>query len=188
MVGRRRGAILGLLMGVGVAAMVATASPAAAELTTNELGCAGRATISGGDGDPVEVTSEDAEVTVPREGTIAWEGSIEEVTHNHFGEVVLEVGMINVPVGDWGPSENSADVASASGSTDIPGVLAQVPPGRYVVSGFHQGDEGRCAGTVIVEIGGSPLSTPLGLVAVAGTFVSALGLLFAAVARGPVPA
>ena len=140
------------------------AAPAAAEFSENTIGCAGSAVITSDDGETYEVDAEDETVEVPRDGEAAWEGSISTVTHNHSGEVVLEVGPFGeVPLGDWGPSENADDESSASGVKELPAILEQVPAGSYDVSGFHEGDEGRCAGSVTVEIDGSPFDTPLGI-------------------------
>ncbi|MGI8794529.1 MAG: hypothetical protein ACR2H3_15380 [Acidimicrobiales bacterium] len=159
------------------AVVVFGAGPASATIDPpNSIGCAGSATITADDGTVTQVDAADAEVTVPRSGNAAWNGSIATVTHNHSGEVSLAVGPANFALGSWGVSPNDDDENARKGVKEIPSTLGGVPPGRYVVSGFHQGDEGRCSGSIIVEVGGNPLTTPAGAGAAVGTLVTG-GLL-----------
>jgi hypothetical protein len=173
---------------VAVFAMMVGA-PAGAEFGENSIGCSGRALVTDDEGETYDIDAEDSEVVVPRSGSAQWEGSIETVTHNHSGEVVLEVGPMSVGLGDWGPSENDNDEASANGVKEIPEILEQVPAGKYDVSGFHQGDEGRCAGAVTVEVDGSPFDTIAGVVNAGLTLLTGALLLIAmfAVSSKPSP-
>lgn len=166
------------------AAAVLYAPPAAAEFTENDIGCAGSATIQSDDG-VFEVDASDSVAEVPRDGSASWQGSVDVATHNHSGEITLRVGPLSVPVGDWGPSENEDDEAAAAGVKDIPSELALVPPGLYRVEGFHEGDEGRCAGFVDLEVTGNPITTPVGAGVAAGTVVTAALLALAAKVKLP---
>ena len=148
-------------------------APAGAELTENTIGCEGSAVITGGDGETTTVDANDDEVTVPKDGEAAWEGSVATVTHNHSGKINLEVGPANVELGSWS-SPNDDDESSRRGTKELSSALGDVPPGKYDVSGFHQGDEGRCAGHVTVNVSGSIVSSPISAASLA---VAALALI-----------
>ena len=156
--------------------VVLLAAPAGAEFDDNSIGCSGSAVITDDDGETTTINADDSKVTVPTSGSAAWEGSIGTVTHNHFGVVNLEVGPTSIELGGWGVSENDDDEDRASGTKELPSMLGGVPPGLYAVSGFHQGDEGRCSGAVTVEVEGNPLTHPAGAGAAVGTVVTG-GLL-----------
>ena len=164
-------------------AVVLWSPPAAAEFTENDIGCDGSAVIESDDGDTFDVNASDSVVEVPRDGTATWQGSVSAPTHNHFGEIVLRVGPLSVPVDDWGVSENANDESAANGVEELPSELSLVPPGRYRVEGFHDSDEGRCAGFVDVEVEGNPITTPVGAGAAAGTVITAALLALAAKAK-----
>lgn len=169
-----------VLAGGGLAALVflGWASPAGAVFEQNTIGCAGSAVITDPDGATYDVDAEDVAVDVPREGTAAYEGSIDVTTHNHVGAVDLDLGgQISVEMGSWGPSRNDGDETTDSGTKVLPDVLKIVPPGSYDVHGFHRGDEGLCVGSVRVNLLGSPLSDPIGIAAIAGTTLFAVGLI-----------
>lgn len=161
---------------VAAIAVLLVAAPASAEFDDNTIGCAGSAVITDDDGETVTVDASDSKVTVPTSGTARWEGSIDTVTHNHFGVVNLEIGPTSVELGSWGVSENADDEDRARGTKQLPSTLGGVPPGLYAVSGFHQGDEGRCSGAVTVEVEGNPLTHPAGAGAAVGTVITG-GLL-----------
>lgn len=163
----------------GIAIALCAATPASAEFTENTIGCAGSAVVTSDDGETYEVDATDSTVEVPRSGSAEWEGSIQTVTHDHSGEIRLDVGFLSVTVGDWGPSENANDESSATGVEKLPTILEQVPAGTYDVSGFHEGDEGRCAGKVTVEVDGSPFDTIAGVANAILTLVTAALLVLA---------
>ena len=175
--------------GAAVAAgvLVVSSAPAGAVFTQNGIQCAGEATITDPDGNTYPGRATDVAVEVPREGVADWSGSIGTVTHDHFGEINLAVGPVPVQLGKWGPSENDDDESSAQGTKEIPDLLQFVLPGEYVVSGFHQGDEGRCAGSVVVAVDVSPFSTPTGIGAMVLTVLSGLGLWGSAMAKAAKP-
>jgi hypothetical protein len=166
--------------------LVLGATPAQAVITQNTIGCAGSAVITD-QGQSTTVNATDSLVKVPNQGQAAYQGSIQTVTHNHRGQVALKVGPGTIPLGKWGPKKNAKNESSATGTKKLPAILKNVPPGRYDVSGYHQGDEGRCAGKVTIEIGGSPLSNPVALGSLVLTALSGLGL-FAAVRAVPAKA
>jgi hypothetical protein len=168
-----------------VAVLVVLASgapPAGAELTVNEVGCAGSAVITPDDGGaPVTVDAEDDTVVLPAgAGDATYEGSVETVTHDHSGKIAVAVGPASIEIGSWS-SPNEGGEPSASGTKELPSALEQVPPGKYEVTGHHEGTEGRCEGRLTVEVGGSILSTPASAVSlglgVLGLLVLALGLI-----------
>ena len=101
-------------------------------------------------------------------------------THDHHGAVRLEVGALDVVVGEWGPDANRAGVTSAHGTIAIPSFLAQVPSGRYKLTGFHQGAEGRCDGEVMVDVGEGALANFAGWAGIGGTVLAAALLGYAA--------
>ena len=162
-----------------VAAVLALPSAAHAELTENTIGCKGSAVIVDSGGKQYTVSADDAEADVPREGVASWQGSITTTTHNHRGAVSLRIGFWNVNLDSWGRSANADDESSKADDFTIPGVIEQLPSGRYVLGGFHEGDEGRCAGKLTVNLQGSPVDSPVGLVALFGTVISG-GLLVTA--------
>lgn len=165
---------------VGISA--SWASPANASLTTNELDCRASARITTPEGDVFDLDADRAEATLPRRGTAAWQGSLGTVTSAHRGRVVLNLGPSEVELGSWGPSPNPARVSSASGTTELPAVLDDVPPGTYVLSGYHQGAEGRCEGTIDVAIGQeeSVVNSRAGRIGAVGTALFAGLLAYAA--------
>ena len=178
----RTAAFVALLAG---AAVVGLAAPARATFTTNEVGCSGHATITGKNGKTYEVDAKDDEVKVPKDGTAAWQGAVTTVTHNHRGSVQLKLAFWGITLGSWGPSANAGGEPMKKGTKEIPSAVSLVPPGKYVVSGSHRGTEGGCSGNVTVEIEGSIFGSPVGIVSLGGTVLSALGLAVAAKARRP---
>jgi hypothetical protein len=163
--------------------LIGRAVPAGAELTENTIGCAGSAVVHGDDGSTVSVDAEDAEVTLQdTSGTADYEGSVATVTHHHFGEINLAVGPFDVQVADW-KGKNDTNQSSKSDSYDLPSALSNVPPGTYDLSGFHQGDEGRCAGRMTVKIAGSIVSSPISAASV-GLAVLFLVLFLVGILRG----
>lgn len=161
-------------------------SPAGAEFTTNEIGCAGSAVISG-EGADVAVDADDQEARLSGPESAAWEGSTGTVTHNHAGSIDLAVGPASVEIGSWS-SENEGDESDRSGTEELSGALGDVPPGRYELSGSHAGDEGRCAGRMTVIIEGSIFSNPISAASVALAVLGLAVLLFGAFRGRPVVA
>lgn len=185
--GVRRAGVAAAAAVLALGVVVALAAPAGAKMEEpNTIGCYGEAKITADDGDAYDITSEDERVVVPRSGKAAWRGSISTVTHNHFGVVNLELGPATIELGGWGPSKNDKDESSKNGVRELPSALGGVPPGLYSVSGFHQGDEGRCSGYVDIEVEGNPLTHPAGAAAAAGTLIGGGMLAFAGRAKGGV--
>lgn len=166
------------------ASIASTAPPAAAAYTgPNEIGCDASVDITGGDGRRYHIDDEAESAKVPRNGTAEWRGSLTTATHDHFGDVRLQVGSFSYELGRWGPSANTASETSAQGSLELPSFLEEVPAGRYKLTGFHQGTEGRCVGEMEVEVEGTPFSNIAGISGLLGTgFFGAL-LLVSAMAR-----
>jgi hypothetical protein len=182
---RRISALLGATAAIA-AILLLTADPAGAILTNDKVVCTGSAIITDDDGKQYPVDAADSKATVPKNGTAAWQGSVSPPTHNHTGEVVLELPLTDIELGAWGPSPNTGNEPSRTGTKNIPSAVEQLPPGEYVVSGFHRGDEGGCTGTVTVVIEGGILSTPAGIVSVVGTVLTGGLLGLASMAKGAV--
>lgn len=163
---------------------VASSVPAGAELTENTIGCAGSAVITDDDGATTSVDAEDDSVTLAGNGSAAYVGSVATVTHNHVGEINLEVGPASIQLGSW-ESENDGDENEKRGTKELPSAIGDVPPGKYDVNGFHQGDEGRCAGHVTVEITGSILASPISAASVGLGLLALLAFLFGALRGRP---
>lgn len=166
---------------IGMSAFVVLTTPAAAEFTENEIGCAGSARITSDDGKTYDIDATDKTAVVPREGSAAWDGTVSTVTHDHSGEIAIQIGPVKQKIDDWGPSPNDGDEPSKSDVKEIPSFFAQVPSGKYELSGFHQGNEGRCAGKITVEIDGGPFDTPIGLGTAALSVLGLAGFLLGVV-------
>ena len=146
----------GAALFVTFAFFVAAAQPAGAVFTSNTVGCEGSAVLTAKDGTVYNANATDSLIKVPRDGGVAYQGSITTVTHDHAGEIDMEIAMFKVPLGTWGPRHNGSDTSTAAGVKDIPSAFAQVPPGKYRISGFHRGNEGGCAGWADIEIAEAP--------------------------------
>jgi hypothetical protein len=160
-----------------LASLAIGATPAGAELTTNEIGCAGSAVITTDDGEQVTVNAEDDTVSLPAGAREAvWQGSVATVTHDHSGQIEVAVGPTNIQVGSWS-SPNAGNAPDANGTKKLPSALDNLPPGKYEVSGFHEGKEGRCEGRATIEVDGSIVGSPISAVSVVLAVVGLLLLL-----------
>ncbi len=171
---------------IGGGSIVAMAGPAAATFTTNTTNCAGSATIVGTGSDAgktVSVNANDAKVTMLRQGDVHWEGSVPTATHDNQGDIVIHLGLVNVTAKAWGPSKNASNKVSKAGVATIPSALKLVPPGTYHMTGYNSSDEGTCAGSMDLRFTGSILSSPVGIIAVIGTILGAIGIVFAGIAK-----
>jgi hypothetical protein len=129
------------------------------------------------------VNANDAKVTMLREGDVHWEGSVPSATHDNQGTIVIHLGLVSVTAKTWGPSKNASNKVSKAGVSRIPSALKLVPPGTYHMTGYNSSDEGTCAGSMDLRFTGSLVSTPAGIVAVIGTLLGAMGVVFAGVAK-----
>ncbi|MGH2808990.1 MAG: hypothetical protein ACRDKT_17135 [Actinomycetota bacterium] len=168
---------------LAVAFALALGGTAQARFTQNEIGCAGRATITSPGGGRVTVRATDTTATVPRQGSVAWQGSTKQVSKNHSGSITVRIGPGNVPVADWGDPNDKGQTKKA-GTRPMPAAFADVPPGIYLVSGKHTGDTGSCAGEIEVTITGDG-SAPWKPIALTGTGLFAAATLAAGIARKP---
>ena len=103
--------------------------------------------------------------------------------HSFQGNVVIHLGLISVTAKSWGPSKNASNKVSRAGVARIPSALKLVPPGTYHMTGYNSSDEGTCAGSMELRFTGSILSSPAGIIAVIGTILGAIGIVFAGVAK-----
>ena len=184
--GRRCAVRLVAVAIVGGGSLIAMGGTAAATFTTNTTNCAGSATIVGTGSDAgktVSVNANDAKVTMLREGDVHWEGSVPTAIHDNQGNIVIHLGLVSVTAKTWGPSKNASNKVSKSGVARIPSALKLVPPGTYHMTGYNSSDEGTCAGSMDLRFTGSIVSSPVGIVAVIGTILGAVGIVFAGIAK-----
>jgi hypothetical protein len=163
--------------------LVLSAGVAQATFSSNEIGCAGRATITSPDGGTVTVRATDAKATVPRQGSVAWQGSTKQVSKDHQGSIVVKIGPGSVPVADWGDPNDKGE-KSKRGRRPMPVGFAEIPPGVYIVSGEHSGDTGSCSGQIEITIEGDG-GAPWKPIALTGTGLFAAATLAAGIARKP---
>lgn len=157
--------------------LAAMAPPASAEFTENTIGCSGHATVTDKGGQTYQIDAQDKAATLPRGGSAEWAGTVQTVTHDHSGEIVIKVGPSSIKIGSW--ANANAGNKNAKNGTKSLSALEQAPPGKYELTGFHQGKEGRCAGRIAVTLAGSPLSSPVGIGVLIAAIVTALGWLMA---------
>ncbi len=163
--------------------VVALAGTAGATIRNSGITCTGSASITNDDGKVYPVSGTDAKATVPRNGVATYTGAVRPATHDHQGEVVIDLGLVKIRPGTWGPSQNKGNGSTKTGTYQLPAAFKYVPPGEYTVSGFHAGKEGRCEGEVVIDVEGTLVDNPVGLVSLAVTGVSAAALLSAGWAR-----
>jgi hypothetical protein len=65
----------------------------------------------------------------------------------------------------------------------IPSALKLVPPGEYHMTGYNSSAEGTCAGSMELRFTGSIVSSPVGIVAIIGTLLGAVGVVIAGIAK-----
>jgi len=181
---RRFGAALAA---AAVAALVLLPMVAHADVTG---GCTGVVIIDGIEYGPENDTPDNPIVVPDRAGVTAeWAGEVPFANTNFAGEAGIVVGPTTIRFASWSGA-NSEDIRAAAGTYSLDELKAELPvdvgvAGIYQVKGFHEADGGRCTGMVFVKFEGNPLSTPLGVVAVVGIIISALGL-FTALWKHPV--
>ncbi|HEY3924513.1 MAG TPA: hypothetical protein VGL75_08115 [Acidothermaceae bacterium] len=185
--GRRRWVVrLVAVAVIGGGSLLGMAGTAGATFTTNTTNCAGSATIVGTGSDAgktVSVNANDAKVTMLREGDVHWQGSVPTAIHDNQGDIVIHLGLVSVTAKTWGPSKNASNKVTKSGVARIPSALKLVPPGTYHMTGYNSSDEGTCAGSMDLRFTGSILASPVGIVAVIGTILGAIGIVFAGIAK-----
>lgn len=172
----RRSSLLACATG---ALLIAGSGVASATLTQNTANCGGSAVITNPEGVVYRVDATIARATIPREGVVQWQGHANPLS-GYSGAVKVVIGPLSVPLGSW---SGGLSKAASSGVKEIPKAFKSVPPGLYRVSGFHSGAGGRCEGSILLEIEGSPLSTPVGAGVVGATAVAALATVGAGLAR-----
>jgi len=163
--------------------VIAGAAPAGATINQNTLGCEGLAVITPKHGAPITINANQSQAHVPRTAvSVTYSGAVTTVTHNHHGYVAVAAGPFKIHFYSWSGA-NRSNKTTDSGRRKYPSELADVPPGKYRVTGGHFSPEGVCTGEMTIIVDGSPLSTPVGIVAVAGTVVFAGLVVFAGFAR-----
>jgi len=153
-------------------------------------GCTGVVFIDGVEYGPQNDTPDNPIVVPDRAGVTAdWAGEVPFANTNFAGEAGIVVGPTTIRFASWAGA-NTEDIRQAAGTYSLDELKAELPvdvgvAGIYQVKGFHEADGGRCTGMVFVKFEGNPLETPLGVVAVVGIIISALGL-FTALWKHPV--
>ncbi|MGH9226518.1 MAG: hypothetical protein ACRD2W_22650 [Acidimicrobiales bacterium] len=161
----RRAGTLALLVG---AAIGAVAAPAAAVFTSNDAGCSAVININH-ETRIFTVDATDGEARVPRQGSFNWRGETAQPAHDHSGRVGLRIAFWTIPIASWGPSANPEDEVVATGRRDVPGLFEALPRGKYRIQGAVETAQGRCAGSVVVDVGNGAFDSVVGVMAVAGT-------------------
>jgi hypothetical protein len=163
--------------GAGVA-LVGAAGAAGADAVT-EGDCFGDGTwLDAGfterseDHDPSDV------IEVPRADTVEWVGGIGGASPGEQGperEIEGEVVLVlptksTIAVDDWGPNDSTTYGNSGTHDYDLPSVLIGV---KMRLEGEHrENGEVVCAGSVYVQVEGSPFKNPLTFVGLAGMLLS----------------
>jgi hypothetical protein len=158
-----------------------TPRPAGA-VVGGSLNCQGHATITSNSGQTYEVDAKDSKATIPKDGSIEYTGSTSPISHNHSGHIDLDLGPAKPTIFTWS-GKNATNKPSSTGTKKIPSLMNNLPPGEYLLSGSHSGQEGSCSGHITLVIKGNPLSNPVGIVGVAGTVVFGAGLALAGVTK-----
>jgi hypothetical protein len=166
------------------ALIILSAGPASAKFSVNTAGCAGKATITGKNGKTYVVKASASKATIPREGSVAWQGSTKRVVKDHSGSIGIKIGPLTFKIDSWGSPNQNGD-KTASGTRDMPSALKWAPPGKYLLTGSHAGKGGKCVGSITLTVEGSPFSTASGLGVVGGTVVFGLMTVAAGIARKP---
>lgn len=116
----------------------------------------------------------------------SWEGRTDTPITDHSGELGIVIGPGVIRVARWS-GENADRKTASSGDHSIDEARALLPVsvvGIYQLRGTHTGDGGTCTGSVMVDIEGNPLSTPIGAVAGVGTLLALGGMMVSARGRG----
>jgi hypothetical protein len=119
-------------------------------------------------------------VTVPREDSVDWEGSVAGPPGEYSGSISV----------DLPPPFGEVEIDSWSGDSDTPSnfgteaydLPSLVPAGvEFEVVGSHTDANGTCSGSVRMEVDGGAFDSPLTIVSLLGTIASGAG--FAMLAR-----
>lgn len=187
-----------LIVLVGAAGAAATVASAAAHAQAppgggppNATGagtCTASATIDGGPTIDPYVSS--GPWVIPLSGTATYQGTVVASTTPRpiKGEVVIVTppGIPDISVSDdwtWDDPEATGTDAGGSVSWDLPSFLPRGVPIR--VEGYHQ-ESGTtvCEGWIEIELEGGLWDSPLAPVSLGGAALAAVGLGFAARAKG----
>ena len=175
------------LAAVAITGLLLLPAVASADVTG---GCTGVVFIEGVEYGPQNDTPNNP-IVVPDRAVVTaeWAGEVPFANTNYFGEAGIVVGPTTIRFASWAGA-NPEDIRAAAGTYSLDELKAELPvdvgvTGIYQVKGFHDADGGSCTGMVFVKFEGNPLSTPLGVVAVVGIIISALGL-FTALWKHPV--
>jgi len=166
----------GLLGAAAAGATIGWASPASATIDPpNKIGCAGQAMITKTNGQVVTINATQATAHIPRTASkrVTYSGSVTTTTHNQHGFVAVVLGPFKIHFFSWA-GKNATNKSTESGTRAYPGILKDVPPGKYRLTGGHFASEGSCTGAMTLIVDGSPLSNVAGVVALVGSIVFAL--------------
>ena len=154
---------------------------AGAVVSGSGMTCSGNAVITGSDGKTYRIDASDSKADIPRGGSAAYTGQTSPVSHNHGGQIKVQIGPSKVKIYSWS-GKNDSNKPGSAGVREMPD-LKQAPPGKYELTGFHKAAEGSCSGHITLILKGGLVSTTAGKVAVAGTLLTAAGMVGAAVAK-----
>jgi hypothetical protein len=171
----------GWLVALGLgASILALASPAGADLTTDSADCRGEVVVTGDAGTNTTITQSSTQVTVDAQGSYSGTGSVfgggEGEERSYAGAVKID---LPAPFPDYGPAQwawsNDASKKYASedpksGSYDLPSF---VPRGFYVpLIGTHaENGDTVCVFEGEVKVSGSFTDSPISIGAAVGTLI-----------------
>jgi len=176
---------VGAFAAVGTVLFVG-AAPAGAVTVSGP--CSGTATINGKQ--YTTANKDDASLAhpmpLPKTGTVTYEGTTGGVTKPEHGHLSVVLGPGEVTIYSW-KSSNTGNKTTDTGTKSLTSASKKLPgiAGIYELKGYHYSNGALyCSGSGYIKFTDSPLSTPLGIVAVAGTVVTGLGLLVAGLGKG----
>lgn len=117
-------------------------------------------------------------ITIPRKDIVDWQGSVVAPPGVYSGSVWVELPppFGQVEVDNWsGDSQTTSN--SGSHEYDLPSL---VPSGvEITVAGEHSDENGKCTGSVTVQLEGGAFDSPLTAVSLAGTALTGAGAFVA---------
>lgn len=123
----------------------------------------------------VDAATADGVITIPRSDTVNWTGSVAAPPGAYSGSVWVELPppFGQVEVDSWsGDSQTTSNTGAHE--YDLPWL---VPAGvEFTVGGEHADQNGACSGSVVVEIDGGLLDSPITAVSLVGTAATGVGL------------
>jgi hypothetical protein len=158
-------------LGLALGALVIMTVPNAA-LASVTAGCTGDAIILGETYTPANDTPKNAIPIPDQDGVEAtYSGSVTFENKNHEGSITVRVGPFGIGLGDWEGSNQQDDRGVTNQIYELDDFRDKLPvwiPGVWKVTATHSASGGECSGFVVVKLAGSPFSSPVGWIVIAG--------------------